>query len=93
MYLLEVEVYFFDVEKSKTFKVYAHTLEDVKAMKVSELVKKAGIELGIKKSDVVVFCSYTCNGEYIDSDEYYVEYADEITKWEGNAYGRSNVAV
>ena len=93
MYLLEAEVYFFDAEKSRTFKVYAHTLEDVKTMKISELVLKAGAELGIKKSDVVVFCSYSLNGEYVDREEYFVEYADEKTIWEGNAYGRSNVAV
>lgn len=93
MYLLEAEVYFLEVEKSRTFKVYAHTLEGVKTMKISELVLKAGSELGIKKSDAVVFCSYTLNGEYVDSDEYFVEYTEENTIWEGNAYGRSNVAV
>lgn len=93
MYLLEVEVYFFDTEKSRTFKVYTRTLEEAKEMKILELVLKVGSELGITKSDVVVFCSYTNNGEYVDNDEYFVEYTEGKIIWESNAYGRSVIAI
>ncbi|MBO5373745.1 MAG: hypothetical protein J6A75_13650 [Lachnospiraceae bacterium] len=74
MYLLEAEVYFLEVEKSRTFKVYAHTLDEAKSMNISELVKKAGSELNTGSSDAVVFCVVTLNGEYVDSDEYFVDY-------------------
>lgn len=74
MYLLEAEVYFVDEGQTKTYKVYAHTLDEAKSMNISELVKKTGSELNTGSSDAVVFCVVTLNGEYIDSDEYFVAY-------------------